>query len=63
MEGFLGQGRGRNRGGAMFYYVYLLESNGLGSVKHHYVGRTHDVRARLAKHNAGEVAHTAKFGP
>ncbi|HEY9155607.1 MAG TPA: GIY-YIG nuclease family protein [Opitutaceae bacterium] len=47
----------------MFYYVYLLESEGLHGVKHHYVGRTRDIRARLARHNAGEVPHTAKFRP
>ena len=41
-------------------YVYILES--LDSV-HFYVGITDDLRARLAKHNAGEVPHTSKFGP
>jgi putative endonuclease len=41
-------------------YVYILES--LDS-KHFYVGITSDLRARLAKHNAGEVPHTSKFGP
>jgi predicted GIY-YIG superfamily endonuclease len=41
-------------------YVYILES--LDS-EHSYVGTTDDVRARLAKHNAGEVPHTSKFGP
>ncbi len=34
-------------------YVYILES--LDS-EHFYVGITDDLRARLAKHNAGEVA-------
>jgi predicted GIY-YIG superfamily endonuclease len=29
----------------------------------HYVGVTNDLRARLQKHNAGEVAHTSKYGP
>ena len=33
-------------------YVYILES--LDS-EHFYVGITEDLRARLAKHNAGEV--------
>jgi putative endonuclease len=30
---------------------------------HYYVGITGDLRARLAKHNAGEVTHTAKYVP
>ncbi|MBN8960490.1 MAG: GIY-YIG nuclease family protein [Rhizobiales bacterium] len=41
-------------------YVYILTS--LDS-EHFYVGVTDDLRARLAKHNAGEVTHTAKFRP
>ena len=41
-------------------YVYILES--LDS-EHFYVGITDDLRARLAKHNAGEVPHTSKFRP
>jgi len=41
-------------------YVYILES--LDS-RHFYVGITDDLRARLRKHNAGEVPHTSKFGP
>jgi putative endonuclease len=41
-------------------YVYILES--LDS-EHFYVGITDDLRARLAKHNAGEVAHTSKYRP
>ena len=41
-------------------YVYILES--LDS-EHFYVGITEDLRARLAKHNAGEVPHTSKYGP
>jgi putative endonuclease len=46
-------------GGAM-KYVYILES--LDS-QHFYAGITDDLRARLAKHNAGEVRHTSKYGP
>lgn len=42
-------------------YVYILESETGGP--HHYIGMTGDWRARLAKHNAGEVAHTSKFRP
>ena len=41
-------------------YVYILESLDSG---HFYVGITEDLRARLAKHNAGEVPHTSKYGP
>ena len=41
-------------------YVYILES--LDSF-HFYVGITDNLRARLAKHNAGEVPHTSKYGP
>lgn len=41
-------------------YVYILES--LDSLLF-YVGITDDLRARLAKHNAGEVPHTSKYGP
>lgn len=41
-------------------YIYILESlDGL----HFYVGATSDLKARLDKHNAGEVTHTSKFGP
>jgi predicted GIY-YIG superfamily endonuclease len=41
-------------------YVYILESQDSG---HFYVGIADDVPARLAKHNAGEVAHTSKYRP
>ncbi|MBP0115477.1 MULTISPECIES: GIY-YIG nuclease family protein [Bradyrhizobium] len=41
-------------------YVYILES--LNSL-HFHVGITDDLRARLTKHNAGEVPHTSKYGP
>ncbi|KIZ37994.1 MULTISPECIES: GIY-YIG nuclease family protein [Rhodopseudomonas] len=41
-------------------YVYILES--LES-EHFYIGIADDLRARLAKHNAGEVSHTSKFKP
>ena len=40
--------------------MYILQSE-IG--EHFYVGITHDLPARLIKHNAGEVAHTAKFKP
>jgi len=41
-------------------YVYLLQSV---DGEHFYVGCTAELRGRLAKHNAGEVPHTRKFGP
>jgi putative endonuclease len=41
-------------------YVYILQSI---DAEHFYVGMTTDLRARLAKHNAGEVLHTSKFRP
>jgi len=41
-------------------YVYILES---AADRHFYVGMTDDLRARLARHNAGAVPHTAKFRP
>ncbi|MDB5626581.1 MAG: nuclease family protein [Tardiphaga sp.] len=41
-------------------YVYILESL---DGEHFYVGLTDDLRARLARHNAGEVPHTSKFRP
>ena len=44
-----------------FFYAYILES--LSSPETFYTGRTEDLRARLHKHNSGEVPHTAKFKP
>jgi predicted GIY-YIG superfamily endonuclease len=41
-------------------YVYILES--LDS-EHFYIGIADDLRARLTKHNAGEVTHTSKYRP
>lgn len=42
-------------------YVYILQSK-LDS-KHHYTGITDNLKARVAKHNAGEVEYTSKFKP
>ena len=39
-------------------YVYILESLAQGG--RFYVGVTEDLRARLAKHNNGDVAHTSE---
>jgi putative endonuclease len=44
-----------------FFYVYILQSK-LDS-EHFYVGSTEDLHARLKKHNAGELPHTAKSRP
>ena len=42
-------------------YVYILQS--LAAEEHFYTGITDDLKARLAKHNSGAVAHTSKFCP
>jgi len=42
-------------------YVYILQS--LACAGRYYVGVTADLRARLRKHNAGEVSHTSKYAP
>jgi predicted GIY-YIG superfamily endonuclease len=44
-----------------FFYVYILQSE--ADEKHFYSGFTEDLQARLKRHNAGEVPHTAKFRP
>lgn len=44
-----------------FHYVYILQALSLG--EHFYVGMTADLKARLEKHNAGAVPHTAKHRP
>ncbi|OKO69827.1 GIY-YIG nuclease family protein [Bradyrhizobium sp. AS23.2] len=43
------------------FYVYILKSK--SDPDRYYVGMTSDLRARLKKHNAGEVSHTSKFTP
>ena len=42
-------------------YVYILKSD--QNPDRYYVGMTADLRARLAKHNAGDVVHTSKYRP
>jgi putative endonuclease len=44
-----------------FFYVYILRTIQLP--ERFYVGLTEDLKLRLAKHNAGEVPHSAKFRP
>ena len=41
--------------------VYILSSE--RNQARHYVGLTADVRSRVADHNAGRSAHTAKYRP
>jgi putative endonuclease len=42
-------------------YVYILRS--VSHPDQHYTGLTHDLRERLATHNAGKCEHTAKYLP
>jgi putative endonuclease len=42
-------------------YVYILEC--MADPDRHYTGVTDNLKMRLAKHNAGEVAHSSKFKP
>ncbi len=43
------------------HYVYLLQSE--SDPDQRYTGLTSDLKARLAKHNRGEVPHTSKYRP
>ncbi len=42
-------------------YVYILQS--LSNNERFYAGITDDLKARLSRHNSGEVTHTSKYGP
>ena len=42
-------------------FVYVLKS--ACQKPHFYIGLTHDVRGRLADHNAGRCPHTARSRP
>lgn len=42
-------------------YVYILQSCNFPD--RYYVGITGDLKARLTKHNAGDVSHTSKYAP
>ena len=44
-----------------FFYVYILQSE--SDASRFYVRLTNDLRARLKKHNKGDVPHTSKFCP
>ena len=43
------------------FYVYILRS--INHPEQTYIGSTHDLRSRLAQHNAGKSIHTNKFKP
>ena len=43
------------------YYTYILRS--LSDPDQRYIGSTSDLKARIAKHNAGAVPHSSKFRP
>jgi predicted GIY-YIG superfamily endonuclease len=44
-----------------FHYVYILVSE--NEPERHYTGLTDNLEKRLAAHNAGQCAHTAKYRP
>ena len=44
-----------------FTYVYILQSEAYPD--RFYIGRTADLRTRIALHNAGHVRHTTKWKP
>ncbi|HTX65243.1 MAG TPA: GIY-YIG nuclease family protein [Opitutaceae bacterium] len=43
------------------HYVYLIES--VCDRSRRYVGKTDDLKARIAEHNSGKSVHTARFRP
>jgi predicted GIY-YIG superfamily endonuclease len=43
------------------WYVYIIRS--VSNPDQEYTGATEDLRQRIAAHNAGKSAHTAKFKP
>ena len=42
-------------------YVYLLRS--ISSPGQRYIGKTNDLKRRLAEHNGGKSVHTRKYAP
>jgi len=42
-------------------YFYILQS--MTDAERFYTGITDDLKARLSKHNSGDVTHTAKYRP
>ncbi len=49
------------RSRAEMKYVYILQS--VEFSQRFYIGVTEDLRARLDKHNAGDISYTSKFRP
>ena len=49
--------------GVFFYSSSVAEFTALDVDSPLYVGLTDNLRERLGRHNAGEVAHTVKFRP
>jgi len=47
--------------GNLLFYVYILRSESRPDQR--YTGLTADLKARLTKHNNGDVPHTSKFVP
>ena len=43
------------------FYIYILKSKQVASAV--YVGFTTDLKSRLSRHNAGEVASTKRYTP
>jgi predicted GIY-YIG superfamily endonuclease len=43
------------------WYVYIIRS--ISNPNQEYTGATEDLRQRIAAHNAGKSAHTAKYKP
>jgi len=43
------------------YYTYIIRS--ISALDQVYIGATSDLKQRLADHNSGKNAHTAKFAP
>jgi predicted GIY-YIG superfamily endonuclease len=52
---------GRKETGDFMFYTYILRS--ISRPDERYIGSTEDLKARLVKHNKGDVPHTAKFLP
>jgi len=44
-----------------FYSAYILRST--SAPERYYIGCTEDLKARLKKHNNGEVPHPSKYKP
>ena len=45
------------------WYVYLILVESEAAAAERYIGITSDLKQRIADHNSGKSAHTAKFKP